>query len=499
MSGRRRAAAALAAVSLLLTACGARIDGETRDQAAEVAMNGGSGGGGGGGAGGEVVGGSGESAGAIDTGGTAGDTSGTTGGTAGGTAGTTGGGKTAGKTGKAGTQAQQQAPAPAGGNGGATDVGITATTITVGNVADLSGPVPGLFRAAPNGVDAFFAYINSQGGIYGRQLRVVGADSQTDCTQSQNAHKSLVTKVFAFVGSFSLYDDCGSRAMEAFPDVADVSYALGPRAKKAKNNFNPAPAPLGYQSGMFAYYAKEFGAKVKKVGSLCPNIPSAYLSHQAMQNAARTVGWDWVYDERNGATQTRFDAELLQMQREGVEVVFISCQNAANAAEMKREADAQGFKPKWIVPIAYASDFIERIGSPQAAEGIVGWNLYSLFFNADEAKTIPEVALYQQWMQKTHPGDAYELYSMYAWAAARLFVQAVKAAGPKLTREGLLTALRKTGKYDSNKLILPGEPALKKPSNCYVLWELKGGKYLRKDSPPGQYRCDGGYVMYNGG
>ena len=497
MSGRRPTAAVLAALSLVLTACGARLDDGMREQAADVALSGG--GGGGSAAGGEAAG-SGTLEGSVDTGAAAGGTSGTAAGTTGGGAGTTGGsaGTKGGKTGggKGAATQQQGAAAPAGGNGGATDVGVTATTITVGNIADLSGPVPGLFRAAPNGVDAYFAYINSQGGIYGRQFRVVGADSQTDCTQSQNAHKSLVTKVFAFVGSFSLYDDCGSRAMEAFPDVADVSYALGPRAKQAKNNFNPAPAPMGYQSGMFAYYAKELGSKVKKVGSLCPNIPSAYLSHEAMQNAAQTVGWEWVYDERNGATQTRFDAELLQMQRRGVEVVFISCQNAANAAEMKREADAQGFKPKWIVPIAYASDFIERIGSAEAAEGFMGWNLYSLFFNADEAKTIPEVALYQQWMQKTHPGDAYELYSMYAWAAARLFVQSVKAAGPKLTREGLLAALRKTGKYDSNKLHIPGEPALKKPSNCYVLWEIKGGKYLRKETPPGTYRCDGTYVYY---
>ncbi|HEY3240069.1 MAG TPA: hypothetical protein VGL92_10930, partial [Acidimicrobiia bacterium] len=53
---------------------------------------------------------------------------------------------------------------PAGGNGGATDVGVTADTITMGNVSDLGGPVPGLFQGGPYGTQAYFNYINSQGG-----------------------------------------------------------------------------------------------------------------------------------------------------------------------------------------------------------------------------------------------------------------------------------------------------------------------------------------------
>ena len=491
-------AAVIAVLSLVLTACGARVDDGVRQQAADVALNGGGGGGGaGGGAVGEeaVGGGTGPAAGGL-TGGTSGGTSGgtTTGGGGGGGAATGGKGATGGKAATGGKGGG--AAAPAGGTGGATDSGVTATSITVGSVSDQSGPVPGLFAGSPYGADAYFEYINSQGGIYGRQLRLQVADSQTDCGANKNAHTNLVSKVFAFVGSFSLYDNCGSPVLDAKPGTVDLSYALSPAKKASKTSYAVQPAPMGYPNGMFTYFAKKYGNKVKKVGSLCPNIPSAVESHKMIRNAAESAGWEWIYDETHGATESRFDTYLFQMQRQGVEVLFEVCENAANAASMKKQADSQGWKPVFVFPIAYASDFIERIGSPAAAEGIVGYNLYSLFFNKDEAKTIPELALYQEWMAKANPGAALDLYSMYSWAGAKLFVEALKKAGPKATRASLLAAVKGIGTFDAGGIISPGNPGAKTPSQCYVLWQIKGGKFIRTDTPAGKYRCDGKYINY---
>ena len=213
-------ALAIAAV-LTATGCGARVSDSLRQQAADQALGrGGSGtsaqGGsgtsaqgdgstGGGTTGGTTAGTTGGSTGLLGTTGgtTAGTTGGTTGGTtAGSTGGTTGattGGTTGGTTGSPGN------------NGGTTDVGVTATSITVGNIADASGPVPGLFKGAIVGTQAYFAMINSQGGVNGRQIKVDFGDSQLDCGQNKALTQARIDKVFAFVGSFSLYDDCGTQ------------------------------------------------------------------------------------------------------------------------------------------------------------------------------------------------------------------------------------------------------------------------------------------------
>jgi hypothetical protein len=213
---------------------------------------------------------------------------------------------------------------------------------------------------------------------------------------------------------------------------------------------------------------------------------------------SESAGWHYLQASATGATQTTFQAELQQMKRAGVQLVYIPAENAGNTAEIKREMDQQNFKAIFISPVAYASDFIQRLGSTSEAEGIEGAQLYSLFFNTDEAQNIPEVALYQKWMQSTHPGVALELYSMYSWASAKMFVDALIKAGPQVTRAKVFAELKQVHNFDDNGFVVPTDPGAKKPGVCYLLWKIHNGKFVRMDDPATGYRCDGKYVYYNG-
>jgi hypothetical protein len=489
MRRRRSLAAVVAALAVLMSACGVRVDSDLRNQAADAQLGvGGAGNGGVGGTNGS------------GTGGAGGNGSGTLG-----SGGTTGG--TAGQAGTTGSGGGTNNGPGSVDNGGATDVGVTANSITVGNVADKTGPVPGLFATAPAGVDAYFRYINAtEGGVYGRQLFVKEADSQTDCTANQNAHLDQLPKVFGWVGSFSLYDDCGTTVIKKNSTVPDVSYPLGAKTKNnTVNNIPPQAAPVGYQNGMFCHWAKQFPDAVKAVGSVYPNLEAAALSEHAFRTASESCGWKWIHYEDHPALQTRFDADIQTMKRKGVKLVFISAENAANAAEIKNEADDNDFHPIWIMPIAYAGDFIKRIGGGNAsagisrAEGIIGSNLYAMFFNEADAKNIPEVALFQKWMKQTHSGVALELYAMYGWAAAKLFVQILKAAGPKATRKSFMTAAKKVHSYNANGLLPQTDPASHKPSNCFVIWKIHNGVYSRQaPTPANKFFCSGTFVPYTG-
>src|SRR5438132_10757532 len=104
------------------------------------------------------------------------------------------------------------------------------------------------------------------------------------------------------------------------------------------------------------------------------------------------------------------------MQSAGVKVVFLVGTTGQNAATMVDEAAQQNWHPYFVLPIAYAQNFLQLVGGPAAAEGIYGYDLYSMFFNAADAKNIPEVGLYQQWMQRTDASQPEDLYSMYGWA-----------------------------------------------------------------------------------
>ncbi|HEY1465850.1 MAG TPA: ABC transporter substrate-binding protein, partial [Acidimicrobiales bacterium] len=71
--------------------------------------------------------------------------------------------------------------------------GITAKTITVGSISDISAPIPGLFKGAKVGAQAYFNYINSQGGVNGRKIILDARDSAFSSGTVASEAQSIAT------------------------------------------------------------------------------------------------------------------------------------------------------------------------------------------------------------------------------------------------------------------------------------------------------------------
>ena len=84
--------------------------------------------------------------------------------------------------------------------------GVTATSVTVGQVDDLTLPISGLFKGAEDGTQAYFDYINSLGGVNGRKIKLDAQDSLYSDGTVANATAAQIQKDFALVGGFSLDD-----------------------------------------------------------------------------------------------------------------------------------------------------------------------------------------------------------------------------------------------------------------------------------------------------
>jgi hypothetical protein len=106
---------------------------------------------------------------------------------------------------------------------------------------------------------------------------------------------------------------------------------------------------------------------------------------------------------------------------------------------------------------------------------------------------IPEVQLFQTWLKRVAPGQRTDIFAAYGWESARLFTQALAAAGPKPTRAGVMAELRKIDNFDGNGMLAPAGPASKRPPTCFMIIKVEGGKFIRAD-PPSGFICDrGGY------
>jgi ABC-type branched-subunit amino acid transport system substrate-binding protein len=488
-----RGAVVLALLALTAAACGARLNPE------EVkAYNGASGVQPGAAASGSGSGsGSGSATGGGTTGSGGGGTTSTSGtGTSSGTGSTTSGSTTSGSTtGSSGTTGPA-ATVPPGGNGGATDVGVTADAITLGNVATLTGPVPGLFKGAVVGTEAFLAYQNSLGGVYGRQLKLKVGDDRLSADENRAQIIQLTPQVLAFVGSFSVYDDAGAPEMQK-SGVPDVGYSLSPGRAGLANNFTPQPLPPGWRLGSLNYFKQTYGdAVIKKVGALVVNVDAPKRAWAGEKAAMESDGYHIVYLRPFQPTETDFTSDIVQMKGMGIQMIVMSA-DVQSFVRVAQAAQQQGFKPRLpnYGANAYDPNFITLGGS--AVEGTEIDQQLALYAGED-AGAIPEVALFNQWARRIDPNYKPDIFGAFSWASARLFVQALLKAGPKATRAGLLAALRTIDDYDDNGMLAPAGPASKRPPVCYVVIDVRGGKFVRK-TPATGYRCnDGGYFRLAG-
>jgi branched-chain amino acid transport system substrate-binding protein len=118
----------------------------------------------------------------------------------------------------------------------ATEVGVTASEIRIGVIADVDNPfAPGLFKGAVDGVKAGAAYLNSKaggGGLAGRKVVVDFYDSHLNGNESRNATIQGCQNDYALVGTSALFltqvDDivnCADKTGQAvgIPDLSAVT------------------------------------------------------------------------------------------------------------------------------------------------------------------------------------------------------------------------------------------------------------------------------------
>jgi ABC-type branched-subunit amino acid transport system substrate-binding protein len=387
------------------------------------------------------------------------------------------------------------AKAPSGGNGGATDVGITATEIRVGWVGTLTGPVPGLFRGALIGTQAYAAYLNSKGGLFGRRIRVLAGDDALDSGKNRAAHLQLKDKVFAFVGSFSVSDDGGASVL-ADCKCPDIGGGLSRARVALPNNITPQPSPDGWRTGTYKYYMSRFPADVfTHVAFFVSAIESARVIAANERKVLENLGMKIVYTREVQANEYSFNNDVIQMQSQGVKMLVWQG-DVGNMGRMAKAIKDQGF----TIPLAnwggaMYDENAFNIATAPALEGAFIDNVYAMFRGEDAAR-VPQVALMDTWMKKIDPNQSIDLFSLYGWLSARLFSEGMQKMGALAKRPALLTTLNTIGDWDADGIIAPVNIAKKKPADCFMTIKVTNGKYLREYPTDRPYACEWGGFQY---
>jgi ABC-type branched-subunit amino acid transport system substrate-binding protein len=366
-----------------------------------------------------------------------------------------------------------------------------------GNVSTVGGGIPGLFKGAWAGTDAYLAYQNSLGGVDGRKFKLLAEDDNLSCSNNKAQTQALVSSVIAFTGSFSLYDNCGAQIIEQHPNVPDVSVTLDQDLLAKSNVFAVAPAGGGVDAGPLQYFKKKFPQAITKVGVLVAGAGTAPAQWQIQKKAMEQLGYRILYERQFSPLETDFTSDVLKMQQSGVQMVSLVSVNDTYGGKLVADMQAQGFHPQvtWGGAAIYSgasptqSPFITAAGGAAVADGIYLEQSAALYVGQD-AHLVPEISTFVRWVHGLYPGFNIDLFTLYGWASAQLYVQALKAAGPHPTQSQLMASLRRIRTFSAGGMLSPTDPVAKKGPGCYLLAQIKNGSFERIDMPAGRvYRC----------
>jgi ABC-type branched-subunit amino acid transport system substrate-binding protein len=367
--------------------------------------------------------------------------------------------------------------------------GLTGTPIKIGNVVDLTGPIPGLFKGAREATEAYVEKINSTGGLNGHPVEIVTGDSQISCNGTTAAWGKVMPQVQAMVGSISALDSCAAKALNANPTIPAVFEILNPVLSGIPNTFSPSPRPLGQSIGAYKYLDKLHPGAVKKLGFIV-NVQTEFTTTELL-GGLKKIGGAVAYSRTTDVSkQTDFTADIIKMRSNGVKWLSMDGLPIEAINRILNAAKQQNWRPEVITAApAYDGNFL-GLADPAAVEGVYLPLATALFLGGDKESS-EGVRDYLTWLAKVHPGSKPDLFGAYAWASAELWYEAWQKAGGKKTPDDVRFALGTITSFDAKGLIAEASPTARKPPVCWLVAQIKDDKYVRLEPADKGFSCEG--------
>jgi hypothetical protein len=277
-----------------------------------------------------------------------------------------------------------------------------------------------------------------------------------------------------------------------------VSVTLDPGTNALPNVFSAQPLAQGLSLGPLEYMKHKY-PKDLTVGTIVSNAGTAVAQWQGEEKGLEHAGYKIGYVDLVNPLQTDFTTDVINMRNKGVNFLYLTALDWQVGADLMRDAYQQNWHPAVVFsggPL-YANQFITSAGGPQLADGIWIGQVQALYLGQD-AKAVPAVKTFTTWVKKTDPAWTPDLYTLFGWASAELFVEALKMAGPHPTRGAVLADLKKIQTFNAGGLLTPADPASKTPGACYVIARIVNGNYQREYPAKSGFACTAPFYYADG-
>jgi branched-chain amino acid transport system substrate-binding protein len=345
--------------------------------------------------------------------------------------------------------------AGSGGGGGANEAsapGITEDTIKLGAHYPLTGVAAPGYSEIPTGVDAYFDYVNKNGGVYDRQIEYTYKDDAYNPTNTSQVVNDLVLKdeVFAIVGGLGTPTHRAVLDFLNTEGVPDLFVSSGSLLWGDDPDTNPYT--FGWQTDYESegkiigqYIAEEFPDA--KVGLF---LQDDDFGEDGEKGVREFIDDQVVSAVRYTPGNINIGPQIAELQAAGAD--FVVGFNVPSYTALSQLTAAQlRYAPQW---------FYSNVGSDPTLVGgllrnfsqgaVSDASMLDGALTTDYLPTVDEpdnpwVQLFQKvWDESGQEGELTN-YRIYGMAMAYTTIQALQSAGQNPTRADLIEAIETVG------------------------------------------------------
>jgi len=254
--------------------------------------------------------------------------------------------------------------------------GISTNEIKIGTFSALTGPVAIIGAPFNHGLLSYINWINDQGGVYGRKIKVISYDDQFNPALTVTGVKKMVEedKVFAIVGGLgtpgclAVMDYLNEKGVPFVYQGSGVSALAIPPKKYV---FAVQPNYTNEGQIFVKYIVNEL--KLKKIALLYRDDDAGREGSVGVDQGINKFGGELVVKSPFPGTETDFTSYLLKVkQSEADALIVYEPTDSAIASNILKTAKSLGLTQKIFLPYSHAG-IVAAAGEAAENVYITGW------------------------------------------------------------------------------------------------------------------------------
>ncbi|MFW5744655.1 MAG: ABC transporter substrate-binding protein [Spirochaetota bacterium] len=320
--------------------------------------------------------------------------------------------------------------------------GITDDEILVGSFQALSGAVAAIGVPMKNGMEAYFNFVNDQGGVNGRQIKLLVADDAFDPSRTTVEVKRLVESdgVFALVGGLGTP---GNLAIMDYVQEQQVPYVYQASGSGLLTNppkeyiFGVQPNYTTEGTLMAKYLVEEKGAE--DIAIVYRNLDDGKELAESVRESLAEHGRELVADIAIDPNAQDFSANLIRLNQAQPDAIIVGLFVPQSANFIKQAKELGLTDQNYLLTYSNADATFVALAEGQA-EGTEAMAWVDVDF------TDTEQMLFQIY-DASFPGEVPNAYAVAGMIAAEVFTEGLERAGDDLTRSSYVEALETLDRF----------------------------------------------------